>query len=95
MFSRLLGAHSVILMVEGNDQATNQNTQEMITQTIPQVEQSLEFLPKPIKEPPHVIQLTAEAAANEADSRRQQRLPACAEFLAGPVDWRGRMITAR
>ena len=37
----------------------------MITQTIPQVEQSLEFLPKPIKEPPHVIHLTAEAAAKE------------------------------
>ena len=65
MFSRLLGVHSVILMVEGTDHEANQITREMIAQTLPQVEQSLEFLPKPIKEPPHVIHLSAEAAADE------------------------------
>ncbi|MEC8337228.1 MAG: hypothetical protein VXZ84_03700 [Planctomycetota bacterium] len=65
MFSKLLGVHSVILMVEGTDEQVNQDTREMIAQTLPQVEQSLEFLPKPIKEPPHVIRLTAEEAADE------------------------------
>ena len=65
MFSKLFGVHSVILMVEGTDEQANQNTWEMIAQTLPQVEQSLEFLPKPIKEPPHVIRLTAEEAADE------------------------------
>ena len=65
MFSQLLSVHSVILMVEGADQGANQKTRDLIAQTIPQVEQSLEFLPKPIREPPHVIHLTAEAAANE------------------------------
>ena len=65
MFSRLLGVHSVILMVEGTEHEANQNTQEMIAQALPQVERSLEFLPKPIKEPPHVIHLSAETAANE------------------------------
>ena len=65
MFSKLFGVHSVILMVEGTDEQDNQNTWEMITQTLPQVEQSLEFLPKPIKEPPHVIRLTVEEAADE------------------------------
>lgn len=65
MFAHLLGVHSVILVVDGTNAASNEATHAIIQQTIPQVEQSLEFLPKPIKEPPHVVHLTAQAAAEE------------------------------
>ena len=65
MFAHLLGVHSVILVVDGTNAASNEATHALVQQTIPQVEQSLEFLPKPIKEPPHVVHLTAQAAAEE------------------------------
>jgi hypothetical protein len=65
MFQKLPEVHSVILVVDGTDADANATTQEMVVQTIPQVEQSLEFLPKPIKEPPHMIHLTAQTAVEE------------------------------
>ncbi|MEE2780891.1 MAG: hypothetical protein VX431_01695 [Planctomycetota bacterium] len=65
MFEKLAAVHSVILVVDGTEATTNAATLEMVGQTIPQVEQSLEYLPKPIKEPPHMIHLSAEEALAE------------------------------
>ena len=65
MFEKLLSVHSVILVVDGTDVDSRATTRDMVRQTIPQVEQSLEYLPKPIKEPPHMIHLTPQEAATE------------------------------
>jgi len=65
MFEKLLSVHSVVLVVDGTDGDSSATTRDMVRQTIPQVEQSLEYLPKPIKEPPHMIHLTSQEAAEE------------------------------
>ncbi len=58
VFSKVCDVHSIILVIDGSDEQDNLTTLEMAEETIPQVEQALEFMPKLIKHPPHLIHLS-------------------------------------
>ncbi|MEK6247613.1 MAG: hypothetical protein N2C12_05490 [Planctomycetales bacterium] len=65
IFGQVLDVHSVILVIDGNDEAINDEVKELAEQLIPQVSDALELMPKPIKHPPHLIHLTQEEARTE------------------------------
>jgi len=58
VFSKVCDVHSIILVIDGSDEQANLTTLEMAKEAIPQVEQALEFMPKLIKHPPHLIHLS-------------------------------------
>jgi hypothetical protein len=65
IFSRVCDVHSVLLVVDGEDERVNRETLEMVRKTIPQVRDALTYMPKPIKEPPHLIHLSRQQADEE------------------------------
>ncbi len=58
VFSKVCDVHSIILVIDGSDEQVNLTTLKMAEEAIPQVEQALEFMPKLIKHPPHLIHLS-------------------------------------
>ena len=65
LVSKVCDVHSVILVIDGMDEQTNRKTLQMAEEAIPQVEEALEFMAKPIKNPPHLIHLSPPEAARE------------------------------
>ena len=66
IFDKVLDVHSVILVVDGKDEKVNRETTALAENAIPQVKDALEFMPKPMKHPPHMIHFTQEEAQRES-----------------------------
>ncbi len=62
----LLGHHSVIVVLEGTDAATNRAVDTMVQSAIQEVDDSLELLPKPMELGPASITLTRDEIEREA-----------------------------
>ncbi len=62
----LLEAHSVLLLVEGSDEAQNLAAKALAKQTIEDIEAGLGNLPKAIAKPPKLVVVSAEEIAQEA-----------------------------
>ncbi len=65
IFSRVLDVHSVMIVIEGEDAELNERITQMTRDFIPKVRDHMPLMPKPAKEPPHMIVLTREQAKAE------------------------------
>lgn len=65
VIEELLRAHSVILLVEGPDAEQNRLAREWATEMITLVDQSLSFLPKPMKAGPKLVSISVDEQSAE------------------------------
>jgi len=55
LIERLLGCHSVVLLVEGVDEAENKAARDLIEQTLEETQKASALWPKPIDHPPEMV----------------------------------------
>jgi len=66
IFGKVLDVHSVILVIDGQDEKVNREITELAENAISQVEDVLAFMAKPMKHPPDLIHFTREEAHRES-----------------------------
>lgn len=66
IFTRLMSAHSVLLVVEGTDAQQNAAAAELAAGAVKRIAETLPSLPKTIENPPAVVTLSSEEARQEA-----------------------------
>ena len=57
LIDRMLNCHSIVLLVEGADEAENEVVRDLIGQTTKETQKASEFWPKPIDHPPEMVLL--------------------------------------
>ncbi len=63
---RMFDAHTVILVVEGASEASNQQAARIAEEATARVAETMDDLPKPIAKPPHTVVVSADRSDEEA-----------------------------
>lgn len=80
LIDRLLGCHSIVLLVEGVDEAENKAARDLIEQTLEETQKASALWPKPIDHPPEMVFLL------QSEKNKERLLLWCLEVDADIPD---------
>lgn len=80
LIDRTLNCHSIVLLVEGVDEAENEAVRDLIEQTLEETQKASEFWPKPIDHPLEIVSLS------QSEKNEERLLLWCLEVDAEASD---------